>query len=388
MLAGFFTECYHPIVNGVVAAIDALRTGLRASGVDVMTFAPAYPRWSESDASVVRLPSLPLPTTTGYRLCVPYFNAQARAQLRRVDVLHAHSPFITGWSAVACARRRGIPLVFTYHTRIDAYAHYAPFAHALTRRAMERLTQAFARAVDAVIVPTRAMENRLRELGVDARIVVIASPIDVERFAAGRRSASVRAALGAADEGPLALVVARLGREKGIELALDALALAPEVRLAIVGEGPQRASLEAYAAVRGVAARVRFAGALPPAALPDVYASADAFIFPSTSETQGLVLAEALAAGLPVVAVDVPATRDVLNGHGRLVPADPAALAAALAPALAGGRDRDAPAESRSRFDPVAQAGRVRDLYAELLECRTFGTPVRHDTGEPTTRPR
>src|ERR1700722_2436483 len=130
MRVAFFTECYHPIVNGIVASIDGLRAGLRARGVDVTTFAPAFPAWIERDAGVVRMPSLPLPTATGYRLCVPVLSADARRRLQQTDVLHAHSPFMTGWRAVAHARRRHVPLVFTYHTRIDAYAHYAPFAHA------------------------------------------------------------------------------------------------------------------------------------------------------------------------------------------------------------------------------------------------------------------
>jgi glycosyltransferase involved in cell wall biosynthesis len=386
MLACFFTECYHPIVNGVVGAIDVLRAGLHDIGDDVVIVAPSYPAAMPA-RGVVRIPSLPLPTSTGYRLCVPFFDRDARALLQRVHVVHAHSPFVTGWSARALARRRNIPLIFTYHTRIDAYAHYAPFAHRLTQRAMERLTRAYANAADAVIVPTRAMEARLRELGVRSRIAVIPSPIDVARFAAGRRSARVRAALGASGDEPLALTVARLGREKGLELALGALAHAPGVRLAIVGAGPHRGALEAHAAARGVADRVRFTGALAPAVMPDVYASADAFVFPSATETQGLVLAEALAAALPVVAVDVPVNREILGGTGRLVAADPAALGAALVSAAAGGRDLAGPAAARLRFDPAAQAKSVHDLYATISECRTFGTLGAHDAGEPSPRP-
>lgn len=388
MHVAFFTECYHPIVNGIVASIDALRSGLRAGVVEVTTFAPSFPAFTERDESVVRMPSFPLPTDTGYRLCVPLLGADARRRLQRADIVHAHSPFITGWSAVAHARRRRVPLVFTYHTRIDAYAHYAPFAHALTQRAMERLTRAFANAADAVIVPTSAMETRLRELGVRVKIAVIASGIDVARFASGHRSPEVRAALGAPGDEPLVLVVARLGREKGLELAIDAVARLPGVWLAIVGAGPHRDVLEAHAAAAGLDGRVRFAGALPPAALPDVYASSDAFVFPSATETQGLVLAEALAAGLPVVAVDVPASRDVLAGRGRLVGADPAAVAAALGEALAAGRDPGAPDDVRARFAPATQSEHVRELYEQLLECRPFGTLEGNTTEEASTRPR
>ena len=367
---GFFTECYKPIVNGVVASIDALRDGLCARGVEVTTVAPHFPRFVDDERDVVRIPSLPLPTQTAYRLCLPYLNADDRRRVRGLDIVHAHSPFVTGWMGASYARRHRIPLVFTYHTRLDAYAHYAPFDRGTTERAMSELTRRYANWADAVVVPTQAMEIRLRELGVRAPIAVVPSAIDVERFAAGRRSALVRARLGANDDAPLALVVSRLAMEKNVELALDALARAPELRLAIVGEGPHRAALEERARRLGVDGRVRFTGTLARERLPEVYASVDAFVFPSTTDTQGLVLAEALAAGLPVIAADSEASRDVLVGAGRLVAADPEALADAIRAALAAGRDQSAVHLAFSRFTVEMQTRRILELYREVLAAR------------------
>lgn len=368
---GFFTECYKPIVNGVVASIDALRDGLCARGVEVTTVAPHFPRFIDDDErDVVRIPSLPLPTQTAYRLCLPYLNADDRRRVRGLDIVHAHSPFVTGWMGASYARRHRIPLVFTYHTRLDAYAHYAPFDRGTTERAMSELTRRYANWADAVVVPTQAMEIRLRELGVRAPIAVVPSAIDVERFAGGRRSALVRARLGANDDAPLALVVSRLAMEKNVELALDALARTPDLRLAIVGEGPHRAALEERARRLGVDARVRFTGTLARERLPDVYASVDAFVFPSTTDTQGLVLAEALAAGLPVIAADSAASRDVLVGTGRLVAADPEALADAIRSALAAGRDQSAVHLAFSRFTVEMQTRRILELYQEVLAAR------------------
>jgi 1,2-diacylglycerol 3-alpha-glucosyltransferase len=367
---GFFTECYRPIVNGVVASIDALRDGLCAHGVDVTTIAPRFPRFVDDESGVVRVPSLPLPTQTAYRLCVPYLNGDDRRRVRGIELVHAHSPFVTGWMGASYARRHRIPLVFTYHTRLDAYAHYAPFDRGTTERAMVELTRVYANWSDAVIVPTAAMEIRLRELGVNAPIAVVPSAIDVERFAAGRRSALVRARLGANDDTPLALVVSRLGVEKNVELALDALARVGDLRLAVVGEGPHRAALEERARRLGVADRVRFAGTVARERLPDVYASADAFLFPSTTDTQGLVLAEALAAGLPVVAADSAASRDVLAGAGRLVPPDAEAVALAIRDALAAGHDQSAVHLAFSRFTVEMQTRRILELYREVLAAR------------------
>jgi glycosyltransferase involved in cell wall biosynthesis len=370
MHVALFTECYHPIRNGVVASVDALRSGLHAHGVGVTTIAPKFPHLHDDPADILRIPSLPLPTATAYRLCVPYLNVHDRRRLRGVDLVHAHSAFVTGWMAHAFARRHGVPLVFTYHTRLDAYAHYAPFDPVATQRAMSELTRRYGNAAAAVVVPTRAIERALREVGVHAPIHVVPSAIDVARFAAGRRTPDARALLGASATDRLVLSVGRLGAEKNLELALDALAHAPALRLALVGEGPQRAALEARAERLGIAGRVRFLGALAPAELPDLYASADAFVFPSTTDTQGLVLAEALAAGLPVVAADGAVAREVLGGHGRLATPEPAALAAALEAMVALGRDQSAVHLAFSRFTVEVHARGILGVYREVLSAR------------------
>ena len=369
---GFFTECYRPIVNGIVASIDALRSGLEDAGVEVTTVAPRFPDFDDSDGGIVRIPSLPLPTRTAYRLCVPYFKHADREQLEDVGLVHTHSPFVTGWMGANYARRRGLPLVFTYHTRIEAYAHYVPFERRAMEAAAVQLTRSYANAADAVIVPTAAMEARLREIGVRTPIAVVPSGVDVAAFTAGRRSPAVRALLGADEFTPLALVVSRLAREKNLELAIDALARSrvPGTRLAIVGGGPHREALEERARAAGVADRVRFTGALPAAALPDVYASGDAFVFPSTTETQGLVLAEALAAGLAVVAVDTPASRDVLGAGGRLVPNDADEFAVALDAAIAAGPNQSAVHLAQSRFSIGLQTRRILDVYEGVLAVK------------------
>ena len=168
------------------------------------------------------------------------------------------------------------------------------------------------------------------------------------------------------------LSVGRLGREKNVELALDAFARLPDplVRLVIVGDGVHREALERKAARSGVAGRTTFAREFARDALPDAYASADAFVFTSLSETQGLVLVEALAAGLPIVAVDTPQTRDVLGGAGTVVPATATGLAAALARVLAVGPQAAQISPIALRFDGPRLAGSMLDLYADLLGNR------------------
>jgi 1,2-diacylglycerol 3-alpha-glucosyltransferase len=364
---GLFTECYRPIQNGIVVSLDALASALRSDDRAYALVTPAMPNFRDDDSHVVRIPSLPLPTRTAYRLTVPYLSRS----LGDVSIVHAHSPFVTGWLGARVARRARVPLVFTYHTQLEAYAHYVPFQSAATRRAATHLTRAYANGADAVIVPTRAMESHLRALGVTSRIEVVPSGIDCAKFARGVRRDDIRARFGVAAHERLSLVVGRLGREKNVDLALEAFARLDDARarLAIVGEGTHRAELERACIRLGIASRVYFAGEFAREDLPDVYASADAFVFTSRSETQGLVLVEALASGIPIVAIDTPQTADVLGGVGSLVSGDATALAAALGGVLDAGRfalrrSRDV----SNRFDGGRVGARVIALYDELVD--------------------
>jgi len=368
---GFFTEIYRPIVNGVVESVDALAAGLRARGHSVYCFTPSIPGYEKDEGPVFRIPSLPLPTRTAYRLTLPLVSRRNRdAVIKRLSIVHAHSPFVTGWMGLRYARRYGIPLVYTYHTQLEAYAHYVPFEPNATRYAASQLTRAFANQADAVIVPTPSMALRLRELGVSVRIEVIPSGIDVARFAAGKRAEAVRARLGAAAGDRLMLFVGRLAKEKNVELLLEAMRdLAdPSLKLAVAGDGPLRADLERRSRELGLARATRFLGSVPRGDLPDLYASADAFLMPSTTETQGLVLAEALAAGAHVIAADAPQNRDVLGQLATLVAPTAHGFSRAMATVPPrGAADVQAIRRRAEAFSLDAQVDRVLALYESLL---------------------
>lgn len=374
MRAGFFTEVYHPVVNGVVASIDALAAGLRGLGHEVSIFAPSAPGQDADEPPVFRIPSLPLPIASPYRLTVPRMpRAPRESVLGGLQIVHAHSPFVTGWMAARTARRFHVPLVYTYHTRLEEYAHYVPFEPNATRRAAETLTRTYANTADAVIVPTSAMRDRLLELDVEVPIEIVPSGIDLPMFERGRRNAQLRARYGVRDGDRLLVTVSRLAREKNIDLLLRALAMSSaRIRLVIAGDGPYADELRVLAHDLGAANRVEFAGALEREALPDLYASADAFVFASVTETQGLVLAEAMAAGAFVIAPDVRQIREVTGTAAQLLRADPQTFATAfeLLP--------DHPDESRIQrsraaaqpFDAKTVAQKVENLYEQLT--RTY----------------
>jgi len=207
----------------------------------------------------------------------------------------------------------------------------------------------------------------------------VPSAIDVEHFAAGRRDDALRARLGVGEGQRLLLVVSRIAPEKNIDLALRALAGTgnPDLILAVGGSGPALDEMRALAAALGIAERTRFLGAIERAELPDLYASADAFVFPSTTETQGLVQIEAMAAGCLVVAADTPQNRDVVGSAGILVPPDTDAFAAALAKLQAPSEAQKAAArQAAGRFSTHAQAERMVDVYRSLRPATAISTPA------------
>jgi glycosyltransferase involved in cell wall biosynthesis len=271
---------------------------------------------------------------------------------------------------VRYARRYGMPLVYTYHTQLEAYAHYVPFEANATRFAAAQLTRTFANTADAVVVPTPAMATRLRELGVTVRIEVVPSGIDLAHFGSGRRDSALRSRIGIGANDRMILYVGRLAKEKNVELLLAALARAGDesLKLVIAGDGPHRADLERRSAEAGVDRAVRFLGVVARDELPGLYASADAFVMPSTTETQGLVIAEAMAAGAYVIAAEAPQNRDVLASAGRIVSPVPEAFAAALREVPVGGADSEPTRQGALRFSLEGQLDRMEILYQNLLE--------------------
>lgn len=332
-----------PRVNGVSTAISTYIDRLDAHGVRVSLIAPRY--GNEPDgAGVTRLAGWKVPFDPEDRL-VPLSKMRAAALVaaKEADLVHIHTPFSAHFAGVAAARHYGIPVIATYHTLFEEYLqHYARFLPASAVRALARsISRMQCNALTATIVPSNAMAERLRAYRVTTPVHVLPTGVSCERFASPDRAASrarFRARHGIPDGIPLALFVGRVAHEKNIGFLIDALAHAhsrePGLILLIAGEGPAAASLRERAMASGCADRIRFLGYLDRGSeLPDCYAAADFFAFSSRTETQGLVLIEAMASGLPVVALAEMGTRDLLEARrGAVVPTDDtAAFGAAMA---------------------------------------------------------
>lgn len=319
MRIGLFTDSYRPYVSGVVRSIETFTAELSGLGHEVFIFAPAYPDHGRREGNVFRFLSLPAPVRNGFRLGVPLsLRVRGTVAALGLDLIHAHSPFLMGHLGARCARHAGLPLVFTYHTLYHEYAHYVPLLPAVARGVALRWSLAFCNRSDLVIAPSPSIRTFLRTHQVRTPIEVVPTGIFPERFR-GRDPGWLRRRF-ALPEGPVLLYGGRLAREKSLPYLLRAFSrlreAVPAAHLVLVGDGPIAAELRRLAQDLGIASSVTFTGQMVDEDLYNCYAGADVFVFPSVKETQGIVILEAMAAGLPVVARDAFGTRDVID-EGR-----------------------------------------------------------------------
>ena len=367
-----FTDSYLPRRSGVVRAVDATARSLRRRGHHVSIIAPRYPGYTDADPDVYRIPSISLPRYPDFPLAVPFSASHLRAiRGRRMDLVHTHSPFLLGGVALWTARALHRPVVFTYHTLYTAYAHYAPVLGEVTRPLIVASTTAYCNRCDRVLASVPSLAALLRQYGVKVPVDVVPSAgIDPAEFD-GVSAGGVRERSGIPPAAPLLLFVGRLGKEKGIPLLLDALAvLPPTVWLLILGDGPERHALGAHAARRGIASRVVFSGSQDHPRVVEALVASDLFVFPSQTETLGLALLEAMAAGRAVVAVRAGATVDIVRDgeNGRVVPADPRAFADAVQDLL-GNAERRAAMAARGRAVAAAYSQeKVTDRLIAVYE--------------------
>lgn len=321
------SDVYFPRVNGVSTSIQTFRSALEALGCETLLIAPKYAVARADEPGIARVRSWQVPFDPEDRLMRRRELERACTSLEgRFDLVHIQTPFRAHGVGVRLARRLQLPVVESYHTYFEHYFHhYMPFVpRAWLAFAARSLSRRQCNAVDAVIAPSTQMADALAAYGIRTDIRVIPTGLDLERFRGGD-GARFRARFGIEPGRPLMLTVSRVAYEKNIEFLLDVLALVrravPSVLLVVAGEGPALRSLERTVARRGLTANARFVGYLDRGTdLLDCYKSADVFVFASRTETQGLVVIEAMALGTPVVSTAVMGTRDVLRGaRGAIV---------------------------------------------------------------------
>ena len=376
------SDVYFPRVNGVSTSIQTFRRDLGAAGCHTTLVAPHYPEARDDEPGVVRVRSRYLPFDPEDRVLVAgELDRALRAAGGDWDLVHVHTPFMAHAAGVRFARRLGVPVVETYHTLFEEYFHH--YLPVLPRALLGALARAVSRrqcdAVDAVIAPSPQMAGRLRDYGVGGDIRVIPTGLDLGRLAGGD-GARFRAQHGIASDRPVALTVGRIAFEKNIGFLIDVLERVrrsvPDALLVVAGEGPALPTLRREVGERGLADHVCFVGYLDRAGpLLDCYRSANVFIFASRTETQGLVLLEAMALGLPVVSTAVMGTHSVLDGApGAIVVNEDATQFAAAVEMVLRSRDlqsslgAEAARHVRAHWSGAGMARRLLELYRSVLQ--------------------
>jgi 1,2-diacylglycerol 3-alpha-glucosyltransferase len=317
MRVALFTNNYLPFRGGVTTAVETLRRGLEEVGHRAYVFAPASRPPVADPPWVFRYPSIPAPTYPGFALALP-LSRRLSTVVRTLapDILHAQHPFLLGPAARRFARRHGRPLVFTYHTRYEKYAHYVPLPERLVAALAVRLSCRFAESSDLVVAPSERIAATLRDRGVGVPVAVVPTGVPLDLFRPGDR-AEARRVLGLPPDDPLCLYVGRLDREKSVDRIIDAFGWIADAvsgaRLSLVGQGADERAARRRAESSPARDRIWFHGGRERETLPSFYRAADLFLFASETETQGLVLAEAHACGLSAVAVRASGVDEVLR---------------------------------------------------------------------------
>jgi glycosyltransferase involved in cell wall biosynthesis len=382
------TNTFMPHVGGVARSVAAFTAEYRRCGHQVLVVAPEFPDMPASETDVVRIPAIQNFNGSDFSVVLPVSGLLTdELDDFKPQIIHAHHPYLLGTTALRIARFRDLPLVYTHHTLIEQYTHYMPGGDTpgFKRFAIKMGTR-YANLADQVFVPSESIATLLQERGVQTPITVMPTGVDVEHFAQGDGARFRKQLAIPAD----AFVVGHLGRlapEKNLEHLAGAVAdfIKQNSRACflVVGKGPSEPQIREIFAQRGLGERLHITGILEAEQLVDAYHAMDVFAFASRSETQGMVLTEAMAAGVPVVALDAPGVREVVRDkcNGRLLFDESsealvsalqwiANLPAARLPAL-----RQCIHETADEFSMSHTAAKALTCYESLIDLASTAKP-------------
>ncbi|MGH8579482.1 MAG: glycosyltransferase [Gammaproteobacteria bacterium] len=374
------TNTFPPFVGGVARSVQGFVDEFRSEKHRVLVAAPMFDGASQKETDVVRYPAIKSFNGSGFSMPVPLPGRLAGAlRAFQPDLVHSHHPFLLGTTALRIAASHDIPLVFTHHTLYEKYTHYVPGDSPRLKRFVADLVAGYCNLCNAVIAPSDSVAEVLRERKVVVPITVIPTGVDTRFFTAGD-GAAFRATIGIPREAFVVGHVGRLAPEKNLDFLSRAVTrFLGEHRngyFLLVGAGPSKKQIVAAFAADGLSQRLRAVGMLQNAELAAAYKAMDVFAFASHTETQGMVLVEAMAAGVPVIAVEASGVREVVcdGVNGRLLRRDSLEEFTAALRQLAGAstdqkRHIQAQAyETARQLDITHTAAKALQLYASLIE--------------------
>lgn len=308
MKIAFFTETFLPKVDGIVTRLTKTLPHLVAAGDEVLIFCPEGAPENYMGAQVVGVPAMPLPLYPELKLALPRPAVAEALERFDPDLVHVVNPAVLGLGGIWLAKTKGYPLVASYHTHLPKYLEH--YGMGMLEPLLWELLKAAHNQASLNLCTSTAMVGELSEKGIQ-HTALWQRGVDTELFRPALRSEAMRARLldGRSDTGKLLLYIGRLSAEKQIERIKPVLDAMPDARLALVGDGPYRQQLEKIFA----GSATNFVGYLAGEELASAYASGDAFLFPSSTETLGLVLLEAMAAGCPVVGANRGGIPDIVT---------------------------------------------------------------------------
>ena len=322
MRIAFFTNCYKPLINGVVSSIISLKESFEKKGHETFIFAPRVEGYQDEEKNIFRYHSINLTHRVKYPVAIP-LSLRAGQVINdfKPDIIHLHHPFVLSLPAIMYAAKLKIPKVLTIHTQYERYAYYiSPIPHIITNEAIRRIIFNLSDKVDIITTPSQSMKDLIGNYKIKKDIVVIPNAIDINIFRNidMHDVALFKKELQISPDDVVVIYVGRVSLEKNIDKIIKAMAIIRDKKIdnfkfIVVGDGTAVKQLNSLADSLNLSERINFVGAIDREKVRHYYQIGDIFAFSSTSETFGMVIIEALASGLPVLAVKAPGAVDIIQ---------------------------------------------------------------------------
>ncbi len=378
MKIGFFTDSYLPMRDGVTTSVETCARALEQRGHEIYIIAPRQPGYKDKRKNIYRLTSIKFVNTPEVRWALQ-LPEKSLLQVFKIDfnIIHGHSGGGVTLIGLQIARAKGIPYVGTYHTLFSHYTHYFFNGKIIRPRMIELTSKFIGNLCDYLIAPTERVKKELISYGVTKPINVLPNGIDVENYKNVEKG-FLRKKTKISHDKKILLYIGRLGKEKSVDFLIQTFKLIHEhhhnTALVIVGDGPEKQNLKNIAETLHLNGDVYFLGEIAHITIPKVYADADVFVFASQTETQGMVILEAFASGLPVVAVDDDVFKNVIesNKNGYLVKKDTGEFAKKVLHIITNKiiykKFSHQASQSASKFSVETTAFYLEKLYEKLIE--------------------
>ena len=389
MRIAFFTNCYKPLVNGVVTSISSLKEDYERKGHEVYVFAPRVEDYVDQEKNVFRYRSINITSKVNYPLSLPLsFKVKKIINEFNPDIVHVHHPFLLSSAAIMYGKKLGIPKILTLHTQYEQYAYYAsPVPERVTQKAIKMIISHLAYKIDCITTPSASMKKLIESYGIKNRIEVIPNAIDLISFREDNelKKTEIKKKYNLKEDDKIILFVGRVASEKSIDKIIKSLAIIKKrdiskEKLLIVGSGSAMDELKQLARTLKVEEDVIFAGAVSYEEIKHYYKMAYVFTIASTTETFGMVTIEALASGVPVLAVKAPGAVDILTDglDGLLVDNDTEKFADALENIIREPELRErlslGALKTSEKYSIDTISERMLNLYREVIETKKSKT--------------